>query len=56
LNSLMATTPGAPEAQGGRPPALPPTPQCLFPLEIKTGSAVAPVDTAGGSIDDGLLE
>ena len=59
LNSLMATTPGAsdaPGASGGRPPALPPTPQCLFPPEIKTGSAVVPIETAGGSIDDGLLE
>ena len=50
------TTPGSPDAQGRRPPNKPPTPQCLFPSAIKTGSAVAPADWVGGSIEDGLLE
>jgi hypothetical protein len=52
----MITTPGAPDAPGGRPPDLPPTPQCLFPSAIKAGSAVVPVDSVGGSFDGGFLE
>ncbi len=47
---------GAPDAPGGRPPDLPPTPQCLFPPDIKTGPAVAPADSVGGGIDDSLLD
>ena len=47
----MTRTPGAPDAPGGRPPDLPPTPQCLFPSDIKTGSAVPPADSVGGGID-----
>ena len=50
------TTPGGPDAPGGRPPDLPPTPQRLFPSATKTGSAVVPVDSIGGSIDDGFLK
>ena len=49
----MITTPGAP---GGRPPDQLPTPQRLFPSATKAGSAVVPVDSVGGSIDEGLLE
>ena len=52
----MTKTPGASDTPGGRPPDLPPTPQCLFPPDTKTGSAVAPADCVGGSIDAGFLE
>ena len=52
----MTKPTGAPAAPGGRPPGLPPTPQRLFPPDIKTGYAVAPADWVGGSIEDGLLE
>ena len=51
----MITTPGVPDAPGGRPPELPPMPQCLFPSDIKTCSVVVPVDSVGSSIDDGFL-
>jgi hypothetical protein len=51
---FMITTPGAPVAPGGRPTDLPPTLQCLFPSDIKAGSAVVPVDSVGGIIDDGF--
>ena len=52
----MTRTPGAPDAPGGRPPDQPPTPQCLFPSDNKTGSAVAPADSVGSCIDDSLLD
>ena len=52
----MTRTPGAPDAPGGRPPDQPPTPQCLFPSDIKTGSAVPPADSVGGCIDDRMLD
>ena len=52
----MTKTPGAPDAPGGRPTDLPPTQQCLFPPDIKTGPAVAPADSVGGGIDDSLLD
>ena len=52
----MTKTPGLPDAPGGRPQDLPPTPQCLFPPDIKTGPAVAPADCVGGGIDDSLLD
>ena len=52
----MVRTPGAPDAPGGRPPDQPPTPQCLFPSDNKTGSAVAPADSVGSCIDDSLLD
>jgi hypothetical protein len=51
----MITTPGAPATPGGRPPDLPPTPQCLFRTDIKTGTAVAPADSVGGSIEDEIF-
>ena len=50
----MTKPPGAPNAPAGRPPDPPPTPQCLFPSELKTGPAVA-LDSVGGNTDDGLL-
>ena len=50
------TTPGGPDAPGRRPPDKPPTPQRLFPSATKAGSAVVPVDSVGGSIDEGFLE
>ena len=52
----MTRTPGAPDAPGGRPPDQPPTPQCLFPSDNKTGSAVAPAESVGSCIDDSLLD
>ena len=52
----MTKTPGLPDAPGGRPPDLQPTPQCLFPPDTKTGPAVAPADPVGGGIDDSLLD
>ena len=51
----MITTPGAPATPGGRPPDRVPTPQCLFRTDIKTGTAVAPADSVGGSIQDQIF-
>jgi hypothetical protein len=48
------TTPGAPDTgQGARPPGQPPTPKCLFPLDAKNGTEVAPVEP--DVLADGLL-
>jgi len=55
LNLLMITTPGAPATPGGRPPDRVPTPQCLFRADIKTGTAVAPAGSVGGSIEDEIF-
>ena len=51
----MITTPGAPATPGGQPSDLPPTPQCLFRTDIKTGTAVVPADSVGGSIEDEIV-
>ena len=51
----MITTPGAPATPGGRPPDRVPTPQCLFRTDINTGTAVAPADSVGGSIQDQIF-
>ena len=51
----MTTTPGAPATPGGRPPDRVPTPQCLFHTDTKTGTAVAPAGSVGGSTEDELF-
>ena len=51
----MITTTGAPATPGGWPTDLPPTPQCLFRTDIKTGTTVVPADSVGGSIEDEIF-
>ena len=51
----MITTPGAPATPGGRPTDRVPTQQCVFRTDINPGTAVAPADSVGGSIQDQIF-
>ena len=51
----MITTTGASATPGGRPPDRVPMQQCLFRADINTGTAFAPADFVGGSIQDQIF-